>query len=143
MARSDDCVFEHLIGGGERIDVPRSCAFVIQAITLVCEVTPCVRWRRTPLLARLLAHQPARFCGTFRIFLAVLSILFPRSTVQLPFTQRSPKAHVGIAAKPSGDSPSAAQDSATRDAPGHSSFSTSFVIQTHGWNPLLRAGPTN
>jgi hypothetical protein len=35
MGRSNDCVFEHLIGSAERIDVPRSCALVIQAITLV------------------------------------------------------------------------------------------------------------
>ena len=30
---------EHLIGRGKRIDVPRSCALVIHAITLVSGVT--------------------------------------------------------------------------------------------------------
>jgi hypothetical protein len=40
MGRSNDCVLEHLIGSAQRIDVPRSCALVIQAITLVCKVTP-------------------------------------------------------------------------------------------------------
>ena len=32
-------LFEHLIGSPQRIDVPRSCAFVIYAITLVLGVT--------------------------------------------------------------------------------------------------------
>ena len=50
--------FEHLIGSGNRIDVPRSCAFVIQAITLVWRVTTRAVSSRTPLLARLFTLAP-------------------------------------------------------------------------------------
>jgi hypothetical protein len=32
-------VFQHLIGSAQLVDVPRSCALVIQAITLVWRVT--------------------------------------------------------------------------------------------------------
>jgi hypothetical protein len=46
-------VLEHLIGGGKRIDVTRSCALVIQAITLVWRVTNRTESREKPLLARL------------------------------------------------------------------------------------------
>jgi len=35
MVCSHDRVLEHLIASAQRIDVPRSCALVIQAITLV------------------------------------------------------------------------------------------------------------
>jgi hypothetical protein len=48
--------FEHLIGSRERIDVPRSCAFVIPAITLVWRVTTSTGSRRIPLLARLFTN---------------------------------------------------------------------------------------
>jgi hypothetical protein len=50
-----DRVLEHLIGNAKRIDVPRSCAFVIQAITLVCEVTCRAASAQMPRLARLFA----------------------------------------------------------------------------------------
>jgi hypothetical protein len=45
---------EHLIGSEERIDVPRSCALVIHAITLVCKVTSGDAHGDKPLPARLL-----------------------------------------------------------------------------------------
>src|SRR5258708_330488 len=47
-------VLEHLIGRGKRIDVTRSCAFVIQAITLVWRVTTEGKSREISLLARVL-----------------------------------------------------------------------------------------
>jgi hypothetical protein len=49
-------VLEHLIGRGKRIDVTRSCAFVIQAITLVWRVTTEGKSREIPLLERVLCH---------------------------------------------------------------------------------------
>jgi hypothetical protein len=51
-------VLEHLIGRGKRIDVTRSCAFVIQAITLVWRVTTEGKSREIPLLARVLCVVP-------------------------------------------------------------------------------------
>jgi hypothetical protein len=64
---------EHLIGSGERIDVPRSCALVIQAITLV--------WRGN------IGRQIALNSAIGKAFQAYRA---KAPTVQLPFAPRSP-----------------------------------------------------
>jgi hypothetical protein len=74
-----DRVLEHLIGSAERIDVPRSCAFVIQAITLVCEVTCRAASAQMLRLARLFA------AWNIAAFEAVTTLIgcrdFPPSTI--------------------------------------------------------------
>src|SRR5580700_1644950 len=88
MVRGNNRVFEDLIGSAERIDVPRSCALVIQAITLVCTVTSRVEWPGIRPLARLLApcrtdvHRAHKACFRSPDF---------QPTGQSPSVPRSPK----------------------------------------------------